>query len=46
VAMAMPVFAEGKSSSAPACEHGQLTATSNSAQSEKHNVKFFNCALR
>jgi hypothetical protein len=46
VAMAMPVFAEGKSGTAPNCERGQLTATFNSAQSEKHLEKFFGCVLR
>jgi Tfp pilus assembly protein FimT len=45
LAMAMPVFAEGKSSSAPSCEHGQLTASSSSAQADKHSEKFFYCAL-
>ena len=45
LAMAMPVFAEGKSSSAPNCEHGQLTASSSSVQTDKHSDKFFYCAL-
>ena len=41
--IAVPVLAESKSGTAPNCERGQLTATFNSAQGEKHLEKFFSC---